>query len=344
MGNADGGAAYRKGAADEESVTVIAAPTGSVSAKTAAIVITLASVVLCAIPLVAAGADRQAWLILIIMLVVVLGPLDLWLFVIARNTSRVCILASSREFTVRATTRMGSQARPFRVTWKELRSVEPLYVGPSAGAQALRVAAVVVAGRAGPRQQPTPHVLFTMKEGEELVCTNAFSFRPEVIARRIARFRRQGADTVRATDAEIAAHRDRFKEPHLLPGRFFGRSPFVKLTRDGIHAGRSEGGAKLYVWDRIVSAHVLPATPPYHRMIQVELTDGTALNISPRPAVPDDEVAELLAPRYFPGGSERERSNLDLPVESKRELFWGPDEKKKKKKKKKPRVDADQGS
>jgi len=157
--------------------------------------------------------------------------------------------------------------------------------------------------------------------------------RPEVIARRIDRYKRNGTAGLRATEGEIEAQKRKFPEPIMMMRRGLGATRVVKLASDGLYVGTFPSRLTRYPWEEVVCAHVLSPQELIPKSIQVELADGSAIDVGPRSGRGEDDVAELLAPRWFPEGAADERTILDPPVESKRELVWKPARKKKPKKK-----------
>jgi hypothetical protein len=141
-------------------------------------------------------------------------------------------------------------------------------------------------------------------------------FRPEVLRRRLERYQRDGVSGLRASEAEVLLHRTRSKGSKTFSGSVLRGSRIVRVTRDGLLVGNFRRALRLHPWDDVVCAHVVGPYAGQPAIIQVELADGSAIDVDLPFGRPSADIAQLLAPRWFPYGAEQERSVLDLAGET----------------------------
>jgi hypothetical protein len=173
----------------------------------------------------------------------------------------------------------------------------PVCGGPSAAELALDVVAMIALASSGARQ-PITAVVVKRDGASALLLADAFQLRPEVIARRIRRFRDEGAAGLRASADEIEAHRARFTGERDLSAGWLREASVLRLSAAGIRAGRRESSAKLHPWEDVVAAHVLPTVHLLPDVVEVELVDGRAIHVRPRAGMSRVDLAKLLAPRW----------------------------------------------
>lgn len=236
------------------------------------------------------------------------------------------ITAKGSTIRVRHLSRMGGRKPVLEFERGELLGAVGTYVGPSAAMQALEVVAALTS-HSSANQQPLPLLFLKLKERDvETVFTSSLTTRPELIARRLARFAKFGADGLCPTVEEIQAQAARFDAPRELEAAFWPYATrYVRMTREGLHVARWKGKYTLYPWASVVCAHVTDSIGAVSGTVQVELANGRSLAIASRGAHALDDIAALVAPR-----SHGLRDDVELSIVSRKTKA------KKKKKKRKP--------
>lgn len=287
---------YREGARTEDPTYVIAARRSSASAYA-----------LLALPVLFGGILAACFALRVppdirLLLAGVFGTLcALAMALMARliaNFKATRFVATEARFDVQTVTRFGGRAPPLSLPWASFHRASAAYLGMSGTDIAIHVAASLTTSSPAD-SPPTPAVRLATSGGTATIVTMAFRARPEVVARRLERFKAAGPAGLRATPAQIDAHRARFHAPRDLTHGWFGFAAcFLRLERDGIRVGRSEARARLVPWEDVSSAYALPYVYGLPDVLQIELVNGDVIDVRQRPGMLREELAPLLAPRW----------------------------------------------
>lgn len=287
---------YREGARTEEPTYVIAARRSSASAYALLVLPVMFGGILVAS--FALGVPPN----IVVLLAGIFGTICalalLWMWRLIVNFKATRFTATDAGLDAQTVTRFGGRAPPLSLPWSAFVGASPAYLGMSGTEIAIHVAASFTTTAAAD-SPPTPAVRVVTGTGTETIVTMAFRARPEVVARRLERFKALGGAGLRATAAQIEAHRAKFDAPRDLTHGWFGfEACFLRLEREGIRVGRSEARARLVPWEDVSCAYALRYVYGLPDVLQIELVSGDVIDVRPRPGMLRDELAPLLAPRW----------------------------------------------
>ncbi|MFO0618667.1 MAG: hypothetical protein U0414_39105 [Polyangiaceae bacterium] len=237
----------------------------------------------------------------------------IWVRSLVANARGATMTATAGALVVGRTGIFGGRLSPLEIPWSDVRKLVPAYMGSSSEAPRRDpVSGLILRHTDSEEGRPARLLFIELEEGSHRVVTSFFQPRPEVLARRIRRFRDGGPAGLRATEGEIEAQRARFSEEHDLSAGWLAEASVLRVSRDGIRVGRTQRTATLIPWENVVAAHVLQTVAEVPDVLQIELADGRAIDVKPRKELSRAQLAALLAPRWVDVDGA-EHSVLDVP-------------------------------
>lgn len=257
-----------------------------------------------------AGIRGGAVLTVTLVLTAMFAPATIWTARMIANVRWARITADGERFELRYLERSGRRADVVSFAWSAFRGARSHRRGPSDREVAVRA----LSGGRGPR--PTGSTILRVRLDDRLVDVpvNPFRADAEVIAARLKRVSKLGIQSLKPDPAEVSAQSARFRQPVDLPSTWWPwATRHVRLTEHGLEYGRFDSRRSIIPWERIVCAHVLD------EKVQLELSDGDALDVRARGGGSRADLAERLAPRV----SVEETGRDGKPVRRERAILPG---------------------